>query len=60
MRINNVQLTNNKNKIQEERKADMEARKAKIKEICKTDKTKCEAIKELRKKHKAEMDTLIN
>ena len=34
--------------------------KAKMKEICKTDKEKCRSIKEKRKQHKAEMEALIN
>lgn len=43
-----------------ERKQEWEMKKGKVKEICKTDKEKCKQIKELRQKHKAEMEALIN
>ena len=49
-----------RHEMREEHKAEMEAMKKKVKEICKTNKVKCEQIHQKRKQHKAEMDALIN
>lgn len=58
--FSSISFADMEEKHHSEHKAEMAEKKGKMKEICKNNKEKCKAIKELKSKHKAEMDSLIN